>query len=155
MKGSGLTAAPRLAVALTAAAGCLALGACSGNSTGAQPPPTTPTISATAQKFCNQVLASFHSLDGHAVVPTMSLRAAHSDVNALVDAAIASFEQLAADAPASVKSAVREIVTDFKTFKKKSDKTKTVHKLMASTASSSPVQTVPYHDLLAYSAKHC
>ena len=159
MKGSGLAAArrPALGASAIAAAGCLALSACSGSSGGAHPAATTTTTtaSAAAQKFCHEVTTAFHTLDGYSITPTMSLAGARSDVDKLMKSAITGFGRLAVQAPAAIQASVRTVVADFRSFKEKSDKASSVAALIASSAHGNPTQTDSYHDLLAYTARTC
>jgi hypothetical protein len=156
MRGQRLTAARRPLLGAIAAASCLGLAACSASPGTASPSASTsPTMSAAAQNFCRQVDDAFHSLDGYDVTPTMSLAAAHADVDKLMESAVTSFGKLADQAPAAIESAVRTIVADFRSFKLKSDKATSVGELMASTARGTPTESAAYHDLLAYTARTC
>lgn len=156
MNGSGLTAAARPAVWTIAACGCLSLGACSGTSPGAQPDATTSkAIQAASQKFCHEVDNALQSLDSHGLTLGMTLADARADFDDVVKTAITDFRRLEADAPASLKNSVREVVADFRAFKKKSDTASSIGQLMADSTHGSPVQTRAYLRVLAYAGRAC
>jgi hypothetical protein len=141
---------------LTLAGGCLALSACAGASAGPQPgtSPSSPPPAA-AQKFCQDIDTALHSLDGFSLTTTMNLTAARTDVDKLMATGIASFGKLETQAPASVRSWIRDIVTDFRTFRQQSDKATSVKDLLTSAARANPAQQPAYRHLLAYAGKTC
>jgi hypothetical protein len=142
--------------ALTLAGGCIALSACAGASAGPQPEssPSSPP-SASAQKFCQEISTALHSLDGFSLTLTMNLTAARTDVDKLMATGIASFSKLEKQAPASVRSWIHDIVSDFKSFKQQSDKATSVRDLLTSAAHGNPAQQPAYRRLLAYAGKTC
>lgn len=134
MKGSGLTVAARPAVWTIAACCCLSLSACSGTAPGAQSDATTgKAIPRASQKFCQQMDDLLDSLDSHGLTHSMTLTDARTDVDAVMNSAIA----------------------DFRAFKRKSDKASSVSQLMADSTHRSPVQTRPYLRVLAYAGRAC
>ena len=156
MKGSGLTAAVRPAAWTIAACGCLSLTACSGTVPGGQPDATSSrTIAPASHKFCQLIDSALQNLDSHGLTLGMTLADARTDLDDVMKTAITDFRKLEAAAPASLKKSVREVVADFRAFKKRFDKASSVSQLMADSTHGSPVQTRPYARVLAYAGRAC
>jgi hypothetical protein len=157
MKGSGLTAVARPAVWTIAACGCLSLSACSGAAPGARPDATTSrhAISTATQKFCQQIDNVMESVDSRGLTDSMTLTAARKDVDGVLKSVITDFKTLESQAPKVLRKSVRDVVTEFRALRRKSDRATSVSRLIADTTHESPVQTRAYLRVLAYAGRAC
>ncbi len=157
MKGSGLTAVALPAAWTIAACGCLSLSACSGTAPGAQPDATTssPAISPATRKFCQQIDNVLESIDSHGLTHTMTLAYARTDVDGVLKAVITDFRTLEPDVPRVLRRSVRDVVAEFRAFKRKSDRATSISQLMADSTQASPVQSRSYLSVLAYAGRAC
>jgi len=133
--------ARRLLTAAGAAACAAALSAC-GAAAGSTPlnSQTTPPISASAQKFCNEASAAMASLSGENPSNHMSLAQARKTLDTLLNNGIQSFTK---------------IVTDLRGYELTANKATTVKKLLESSVTASPEQKRAYQELLGYLGTSC
>ena len=148
--------ARRLLTAAGAAACAAALSAC-GAAAGSTPlnSQTTPPISASAQKFCNEASAAMASLSGENPSNHMSLAQARKTLDTLLNNGIQSFTKLESEAPADLRDSIGEIVTDLRGYELTANKATTVKKLLESSVTASPEQKRAYQELLGYLGTSC
>ncbi len=157
MRYSQLAGGRRLAALCAAAATCAAVTAC-GASAGAAPgqgQQTTPVISASAQKFCNDVATAMAGLSGKNPSESMTLKQARKTLDDLLNNGIRSFTKLESQAPADLRGSIKTIVADFQSYEADTAKAKTVKDLLNSTVTASPIQKTAYQQLLAYTGTSC
>jgi hypothetical protein len=156
MKGWKLARGRRNAALAIASGTCMALSACAAASTGDTPgeqqraaiPPAT-------MKFCQHIATAMRALDGLSPTQDMTLKQAHSVVDQMMERGVASFTTLAGQAPANMRATVRGVVSDFQTYQRTADQTKSVKAMLEMASQGGPGQQPSYTKLLTFTSSNC
>jgi len=156
MKGWKLAGGQRKAALAVLSGTCMALSACAAASTGDIPgEQQRASIPPATMKFCEHIATAMQALDGLSPTPNMTLKQAHKLVDQLMERGVVSFTTLASQAPANMRPTIQGVISDFETYQRSADKTKSVKAILAMASQGGPGQQPSYAKLLTFTSNSC